>query len=87
MQTIVTCPKCAGEMIPVRRSGVIIDRCADCHGVFLDRGELDKLITMEQRVESDEEANWEDDYEDEPGRDRRPKSRKRRFFEELFDID
>jgi hypothetical protein len=29
------------------RSGVHIDQCADCRGVFLDRGELDHLIDSE----------------------------------------
>lgn len=28
----------------VERRGVLIDLCRDCKGVFLDRGELDKLL-------------------------------------------
>ena len=88
MQTIVTCPKCSGEMIPVRRSGVVIDRCSNCDGIYLDRGELDKLITMEQRVVSewDDDDGRDEDYDEERGQGRRKKSRKRSFFEDLFDI-
>jgi Zn-finger nucleic acid-binding protein len=29
------------------RNGITIDQCTECRGVFLDRGELDHLISME----------------------------------------
>jgi Zn-finger nucleic acid-binding protein len=29
------------------RSGVIVDQCSECRGIFLDRGELEKLIDAE----------------------------------------
>jgi hypothetical protein len=78
-------------MVPLRRSGVLVERCSDCAGVFLDRGELEKIIALEQQAEqrwTDEDAG-SDDYGEytERGTGRRPQSRKRRFFEELFDID
>lgn len=38
------CPSCDGPMRQVDRRGVVIDLCQDCKGVFLDRGELDKLL-------------------------------------------
>ncbi|WFE37560.1 zf-TFIIB domain-containing protein [Micromonospora sp. WMMD998] len=46
----LTCPKCRGDMRQYERSGVIIDQCGECRGIFLDRGELEKLF--------DAEANW-----------------------------
>ncbi|WNM41987.1 zf-TFIIB domain-containing protein [Micromonospora halotolerans] len=46
----LTCPKCHGEMRQYERSGVIIDQCGECRGIFLDRGELEKLFEAE--------ANW-----------------------------
>ena len=36
----MTCPKCRGEMHSYERNGVTVDQCADCRGIFLDRGEL-----------------------------------------------
>ena len=45
--TTLTCPKCAGEMRTYERNGVHIDQCAECRGIFLDRGELDRLINAE----------------------------------------
>jgi uncharacterized protein len=47
---MMTCPKCHGEMRQYERSGVTIDQCGECRGIFLDRGELEKLF--------DAEANW-----------------------------
>ena len=46
----MTCPKCHGEMRMYERSGVTIDQCTECRGIFLDRGELEKLFEAE--------ANW-----------------------------
>ncbi len=43
----LVCPKCQGAMRQYERSGVIIDQCADCRGIFLDRGELERLIEAE----------------------------------------
>lgn len=45
--TTLTCPKCGGQMRNYERSGVMVDQCADCRGIFLDRGELERLIDAE----------------------------------------
>jgi len=38
------CPACAIELKVAERSGIEIDYCPQCRGVWLDRGELDKII-------------------------------------------
>ena len=39
------CPHCpASTLVISERSGIEIDYCPQCRGVWLDRGELDKLI-------------------------------------------
>ena len=38
------CPNCNVSLVMTDRSGVEIDYCPDCRGVWLDRGELDKII-------------------------------------------
>jgi Zn-finger nucleic acid-binding protein len=43
----MTCPKCHGEMRVYERSGVTVDQCTECRGIFLDRGELEKLFEAE----------------------------------------
>jgi Zn-finger nucleic acid-binding protein len=44
----LTCPKCHGAMRTYERNGVHVDQCADCRGIFLDRGELDRLVDAEK---------------------------------------
>lgn len=46
METL-TCPKCRGSMRTYERSGVTVDQCTECRGIFLDRGELEKLVDAE----------------------------------------
>lgn len=46
-EATLACPKCSGTWQTVRRNGVVIERCAHCQGVFLDRGELERLIDAE----------------------------------------
>lgn len=41
------CPKCQAPMRSLERSGVTIERCTECGGVFLDRGELERLEESE----------------------------------------
>jgi uncharacterized protein len=43
----LTCPKCHGVMRQYERSGVTVDQCVDCRGIFLDRGELERLAEAE----------------------------------------
>ena len=43
----MTCPKCKSPMRKHRRNGVTIEQCTKCHGIFLDRGELEQLLGAE----------------------------------------
>jgi Zn-finger nucleic acid-binding protein len=48
----MTCPKCHGEMRVYERSGVTVDQCTECRGIFLDRGELEKIFDAEAAFNS-----------------------------------
>lgn len=41
------CPKCQGQMRSYERNGITIDQCRECRGIFLDRGELERMIDAE----------------------------------------
>jgi Zn-finger nucleic acid-binding protein len=43
----LVCPKCQSPMRSYERNGVTIDQCTGCRGVFLDRGELERLVDAE----------------------------------------
>jgi Zn-finger nucleic acid-binding protein len=45
----LTCPKCGSPWRSFERSGITVDQCTGCRGVFLDRGELERLIDAETR--------------------------------------
>lgn len=38
------CPVCDVELLMTDRQGIEIDYCSKCRGIWLDRGELDKII-------------------------------------------
>lgn len=45
---LLMCPNCDGSMQAVQRAGVEFDMCPRCRGVWLDRGELEKLMAFER---------------------------------------
>jgi len=44
------CPTCGTRLIEVERADVLIDACPECRGVWLDRGELDKILVRERQL-------------------------------------
>ena len=79
--TSLICPKCGGEMRSYERNGVLVDQCTECRGIFLDRGELERLVDAEGRHYGDRGGG---DHR----REERPrKSKKRSFLENLFEGD
>lgn len=43
-QGSMACPACNVPLVMSDRQGIEIDYCPQCRGVWLDRGELDKII-------------------------------------------
>jgi uncharacterized protein len=48
----VNCPRCNTLMTEMERHNVLIDVCDNCGGVWLDKGELAKIITHMKETES-----------------------------------
>lgn len=48
------CPVCTMEMRLSERQGIEIDYCPQCRGIWLDRGELDKIIERTAGMITDE---------------------------------
>ena len=73
MATELICPKCQGLMRTYERSGISVDQCADCRGIFLDRGELERLVDAEQGWQRSHTAPREREYDDDDrDRERKP---------------
>jgi Zn-finger nucleic acid-binding protein len=47
-QTKAPCPACPGALSEVVLGAVHVDYCEKCHGIFLDRGELEEALTAVQ---------------------------------------
>ena len=77
------------------RNGVTVDQCSDCRGIFLDRGELERLVDAENSHYEREYSDRGRDrgYEDQPPRDyddkhrghKPKKSKKKSFLENLME--
>jgi Zn-finger nucleic acid-binding protein len=55
------CPVDNADLTISDRQGVEIDFCPQCRGVWLDRGELDKIIDRSSNFESDRRGRDRDD--------------------------
>lgn len=67
------------------RNGVTIDQCTDCRGIFLDRGELERLTTAETAWHSPppQQSHQQPGYS--YGGHHPRKKKHKSLFEELFD--
>jgi Zn-finger nucleic acid-binding protein len=84
------CPVCHVGLAMTDRQGVEIDYCPQCRGVWLDRGELDKIIERSgqanaapaQRAAPSAQPSYRPDRDE---GHHYQKKRKKSFLEELFD--
>jgi len=90
------CPVCSVDLTMSERQGIEIDYCPQCRGVWLDRGELDKIIERSQAMPAETHPDRRDIREDKrPYEDKHHegkhseyghKGHKRKsFLSELFD--
>ena len=96
----MNCPTWSVKLQMAERQGVEIDYCPQCRGVWLDRGELDKIIERSipptdsnpSQTHEYENAYSRDDYhpddrrQDDRHYDKNGKRRKRSFLGDLFDF-
>lgn len=98
----MNCPRCSDTILTMsHRTGIEIDFCPKCRGIWLDRGELDKIVErseIERISERSERSNRGSRSEhpsdesgrysresDESGRYRSDQGRRRSWLSELFD--
>lgn len=62
----LACPACRVDLVMSERQGIEIDYCPKCRGVWLDRGELDKIVERGQQQQAAEppaaRPRQDDDY-------------------------
>ena len=40
---LMKCPKCGVPLVPTERRGIKIEACPECHGMWVDQGEIDLI--------------------------------------------
>ena len=90
----MACPIDGTTLVMSERQGIEIDYCPSCRGVWLDRGELDKII---ERSGASEQTSAPPPPQGQPwsapppqmhqghGYHGKPYKRRKSFLEELFD--
>lgn len=96
------CPNCNVSLLMTDRNGIEIDYCPECRGVWLDRGELDKIIERSsqnvkhsktdtygesQRFSKDKDDRYYKDYDNRNYKDGNNRYKhKKGLLGELFDF-
>ena len=91
------CPHCNITMQETTKTGILIDVCPTCRGVWLDRGELEKILSRVREVESEWEEerrprprqplrDYDDDHDDNRSYGSEGRHRRKRSWTEIFDI-
>ncbi len=86
---MMRCPHCDEELKIADRQGIAIDYCPKCRGVWLDRGELDKIIDRTAPAAPARTHHYDYEHRETHHEDYDYHRRKRRggFLGELFDFD
>src|SRR5690554_670075 len=100
-ENIMQCPHCNVTLMMADRNGIEIDYCPQCRGVWLDRGELDKIIERSQETRPSEQparpvpnrdyrgpqdGHRDERRYDEESRRGHPRKKKESFLSDLFDF-
>lgn len=78
----MNCPIDGSELRISDRQGIEIDYCPQCRGIWLDRGELDKLLDRNAQAQFAAPASREGARYDEPPRTYRDEDRDRRSYDD-----
>lgn len=90
------CPVCKNvDLVMSERQGIEIDYCPQCRGVWLDRGELDKIIersasaapSPREAAPAPQPGHAPRPYEGDPRHGHYKKKRREGFLSDLFDFD
>jgi uncharacterized protein len=90
----MNCPRCNTQLLMSDKQGVEIDYCPGCRGIWLDKGELEKIVEREySMVSKNNRSEYDDDDDDDDHYKYKKdnnvsfnKNRKRGFWADLLDF-
>lgn len=81
----MNCPSCKVPLVMSDRQGIEIDYCPQCRGIWLDRGELDKIIER-SGIESQSNPQFNRQvFDGQPQHGYYKEHKKKHWLNELFD--
>lgn len=96
------CPNCNETLLMTERNNIEIDYCPGCRGIWLDKGELDKMLEYaeqkhtsgQQQQQQNNQFNqqqsypkYDDDYHKHDPHYHKKHHKKKGFLGDLFDFD
>ena len=54
----IDCPFCKTPMNKIKRADVTVDRCPNCQGIWLEKGELDKIVIKRRNQNQKKTKHW-----------------------------
>lgn len=86
------CPSCNETLLMTEKQNVEIDYCPNCRGIWLDRGELEKIIersaehySKKENYEADSKRYGYGEYSQDYKR-QHPHGKKKSFLSDFFDM-
>ncbi|WP_430612664.1 zf-TFIIB domain-containing protein [Flavobacterium sp. JP2137] len=82
------CPTCNETLLMSEKNGIEIDYCPSCRGIWLDRGELDKIIERSLAQDTPNNNHNSNDY-NRPHKEHYKEhygSKKKSFLSDIFDF-
>ena len=80
------CPNCNISLVMTDQNGIEIDYCPECRGVWLDRGELDKIIERSSPQQNNTKYEGHSEKHRYDGSKEYHYKRKKGILGELFDF-
>ncbi len=82
------CPIDKVDLVMSERHGIEVDYCPKCRGVWLDRGELDKIIARAGTMAMQPPGDYRQSAprRDEPHYDRPHHKKRKSFLDDIFDF-
>ena len=84
---LLICPNDGSGMQEVNRNGIQIDICPECRGVWLDRGELERLLSYSTQGGYRDDERWDDERWDDRNYKTEKPGKKKRSLLDLLDFD
>ncbi|PRZ21234.1 TFIIB-type zinc ribbon-containing protein [Flavobacterium granuli] len=81
----MNCPSCKVPLVMSDRQGIEIDYCPQCRGIWLDRGELDKIIERSGNEPLSSPQFNRQAFERQPQQAYYKEHKKKHWLNELFD--